>query len=83
MQKTILFLIFSFFASFTYSQITVTNSDIMIVGDEYYVGNDANPSVILGTPGGNKNWNFSFLVPVNQQGSLDQDTITIVSPSRF
>ena len=81
MQKTILILIFSLIISFSYSQITVTNSDIMIVGDEYYVGNDANPSVILGTPGGNKNWNFSFLVPVNQQGSLDQDTITIVSPS--
>ena len=32
----------------------------MIVGDEFYLGKDDNPSIILGSPGGNKTWNFSF-----------------------
>ena len=61
MNKSILILTFSLFTFFSFSQITVTNADLMIVGDEFYLGKDDNPSIILGTPGGNKAWNFSFL----------------------
>ena len=75
MNKTILILIFSLFYFSSFSQITVTNADFMIVGDEFYLGKDDNPSIILGSPGGNKIWNFSFL------NAIDQDTISIVSPS--
>jgi hypothetical protein len=75
MKKSILIITFSLFTFFSFSQITVTNADLMIVGDEFYLGKDDNPSIILGTPGGNKAWNFSFL------NAIEQDTISIVSPS--
>ena len=64
-----------FISNSLFSQITVTDSDLMIVGDEFYQGKDDSPSIILGSPGGNKTWNFSFL------NAIDQDTISIVSPS--
>ena len=44
MNKSILILIFSLFTFFSFSQITVTNADLMIVGDEFYLGKDDNPS---------------------------------------
>ena len=75
MQKSILILFFLFISNSLFSQITVTDSDLMIVGDEFYQGKDDSPSIILGSPGGNKTWNFSFL------NAIDQDTISIVSPS--
>tara|TARA_B100000965_G_scaffold364361_1_gene347984 strand:- start:50 stop:1156 length:1107 start_codon:yes stop_codon:yes gene_type:complete len=75
MQKTILILVFLFSSIFSFSQITVVASDLMMAGDEFYQGLDDNPSIILGTPGGNKNWNFSFL------NAIDEDTISIVAPA--
>ena len=75
MQKSILILFFFFISNSLFSQITVTDSDLMIIGDEFYQGKDDSPSIILGSPGGNKTWNFSFL------NAIDQDTISIVSPS--
>jgi hypothetical protein len=75
MKKTLLSILLSLSCIITYGQITVTHTDMMFVGDEYYQGKDDSPSIILGTAGGNKIWNFSFL------NAIDQDTISIVSPA--
>ena len=60
MKKTLLSILLSLSCVISYGQITVTHMDMMFVGDEYYQGKDDNPSIILGTPGANKIWNFSF-----------------------
>ena len=75
MKKTLLSILLSLSCIITYGQITVTHMDMMFVGDEYFLGKDDNPAIILGTSGANKIWNFSFL------NAIDQDTVSIVSPS--
>ena len=75
MKKTLLSIVLSLSCVLIYGQITVTHMDMMFVGDEYYQGKDDSPSIILGTAGANKIWNFSFL------NAIEQDTISIVSPA--
>ena len=74
MKKTLLSIILSSAFLFTSGQITVVKSNLLVVGDKFYEATDDNPSLILGSPGGNKTWNFSFL------NAIDQDTINIVAP---
>ena len=74
MKKTLLSIILSISCILSFAQVTVTHMDIMFAGDEYYEKTDNMPPIILGSPGGNKVWNFSFL------NGLDQDTVRIVSP---
>jgi hypothetical protein len=74
MKKTLLSIILSSAFLFTSGQITVVKSNLLVVGDKFYEATDDNPSLILGSPGGNKTWNFSFL------NAIDQDTIIIVAP---
>ena len=54
MKKTLLSILLSLSCIITYGQITVTHMDMMFVGDEYFLGKDDNPAIILGTPGANK-----------------------------
>ena len=74
MKRILLSILLSISCIFLFAQITVTHMDLMYAGDEYYEKTDANPPIILGTPGGNKTWNFSFL------NALDLDTVKIISP---
>lgn len=74
MKKTLLSLVLSLSCIFSFAQITVTHMNLMVVGDEFYEAIDDSPSIILGTAGPNKTWNFSFL------SALEQDTVSIVAP---
>lgn len=74
MKKTLLSIILSISCILSFAQVTVTHMDIMFAGDEYYEKTDNMPPIILGSPGGNKVWNFSFL------NALEQDTVRIISP---
>ena len=70
-RLTILLLIFT---NYGYSQITVTDMDIMGVGDVVYMSEDFNPNISLGNSGANQTWDFSSL-----QSSYT-DVIDIISP---
>ena len=51
------------FVNFSYSQITVTDMDIMGVGDVVYLSEDFNANISLGNSGTNQTWDFSSLQP--------------------
>jgi len=51
------------FVNFSYSQITVTDMDIMGVGDVVYLSEDFNANISLGNTGTNQTWDFSSLQP--------------------
>ena len=51
------------FVNFSYSQITVTDMDIMGVGDVVYLSEAFNANISLGNSGTNQTWDFSSLQP--------------------
>ena len=55
--------IFTLFSLFTFSQITVTDSDIISVGDVVYQAVDSIPSssITIGNSGASQIWDFSNL----------------------
>ena len=76
-MKNIIFTIFSvFIVIFAFPQITLTDMDIVDVGDVILQSYDNNPSssINLGSPGLNQNWDFSSL----QTSYID--TLAFISP---
>lgn len=76
-MKTKLFTIaLAFFSVNALAQITVTDSDIISVGDIVYQAVDSIPSssITVGTPGSNQTWNFSSLQV------MEVDAIEGISP---
>ena len=50
-----------FFSIFSFSQITVTDSDLLDIGDIIYLAEDSITSINLGSAGQNQTWDFSAL----------------------
>ena len=76
-MKTKLFTITLTFISFNvFAQITVTDYDIMDIGDVITQANDSMPSslITIGNSGPNQSWDFSSLQ------EMDIETIEVVSP---
>ncbi len=76
-MRTQLFTIFLAFISLnTLAQITVTDSDIISVGDIVYQAVDSLPSnsITIGNSGSNQTWNFSSLQ------DMEVDIIEVISP---
>ena len=57
------------------AQITITSSDFGNVGDQFFVGQDPNPTVTPGNAGANQTWNFTGLV------TSSLDTIYFLDPA--
>ena len=62
-MKKIFTVLMVLFVNFSYSQITVTDMDIMGVGDVVYLSEDFNANISLGNSGTNQTWDFSSLQP--------------------
>ncbi|MCB0402933.1 MAG: T9SS type A sorting domain-containing protein [Flavobacteriales bacterium] len=79
MKKTLLsFLMFGAVGIYTASaQITVTDADIVSVGDNVEQAHDTLPSVTIGSSGASQTWNFSSI----SQHTLD--TMKFRDPSTF
>ena len=76
MKEQLFITAFLFFFSNVFSQITVTDSDLVNVGDVIYKAYDDNPAstILVGSPGSNQSWDFSSL----QMSSID--TLFFVDP---
>ena len=74
-MKNIFTILMILFVNFGYSQITVTDMDIMGVGDVVYMSEDFNANILLGNSGANQTWDFSSLQ------SSSTDVIDIISPA--
>jgi len=61
MKTRIFTILFSVFSVFTFAQITVTDADLLGVGDVIYLADDDNTIVNLGNTGQNQTWDFSAL----------------------
>lgn len=57
------------------AQITITSSDFGNIGDQFFVGQDPNPTVTPGNSGANQTWNFTGLV------TSSLDTIYFLDPA--
>lgn len=57
------------------AQITITSSDFGNIGDQFFVGQDPNPTVTPGNAGANQTWNFTGLV------TSSLDTIYFLDPA--
>ena len=64
MKTRILTILLSVFTVFTFAQITVTDNDILSIGDVVYQPEDDNtgPQITPGNSGANQIWDFSSLV---------------------
>ena len=61
MKTRILTILLSVFSVFTFAQITVTDADLLGVGDIIYLADDDNTIVNVGSAGQNQTWDFSTL----------------------
>ena len=63
MKTRILTILLSVFSVFTFAQITVTDADILGIGDVIYQAFDDMPSssISTGNTGANQSWDFSSL----------------------
>ncbi len=61
MRTILLTFTISLLSLFSFSQITVTDIDLLDAGDYVYLAEDYNPSINLGGTGQNQNWDFSSL----------------------
>ena len=73
MKSKITFLFF-LMTSFTFSQITIIDTDLMDVGDVIFLSDDENTIVNIGNAGQNQSWDFSSL-----QNNYTWD-MSVVSP---
>ena len=71
MIKKILTIALAVFTINTYAQITVTDNDVLSIGDVMYLAetNSVNSSINLGGVGANQNWDFSSLQVMNVETS--------------
>ena len=76
MKTRILTILLSVFSVFTFAQITVTDADILGIGDVIYQAFDDMPSssISTGNTGANQSWDFSSL------NISELDTMIIISP---
>jgi len=58
-------LLLAFTSVIAFSQITVTDANLLGIGDIIYLADDDNTIVNIGAPGQNQTWNFSTLQSVN------------------
>ena len=61
MKTRILIILLSVFSVFTFAQITVTDADLLGVGDIIYLADDDNTIVNVGSAAQNQTWDFSTL----------------------
>ena len=75
-KKQILLLVFILLTGNSYAQITVTDTDIIDVGDIIYQATDSIPGTMItpGNSGANQTWDFSSL------NISELDTMIIISP---
>ena len=76
MKKNLLAIALVFAGINSFAQITVTDSDLMSIGDVIYQGYDESPSssISLGNAGPNQTWDFSALQ------SQEYDTTNFIDP---
>tara|TARA_B100001540_G_C15810087_1_gene644075 strand:- start:1600 stop:2688 length:1089 start_codon:yes stop_codon:yes gene_type:complete len=76
MKTKILTIVLSVFSVFTFSQITVTDADLLGIGDVIYQAYDEmpSPSISPGNPGSNQTWDFSSL------NATESESLEIISP---
>ena len=58
MKTRIFTILFSVFCVLTFAQITVTDADLLDIGDVIYLADDDNTIVNLGNTGQNATWDF-------------------------
>ena len=75
MKIRILTILLSVFSVFTFAQITVTDADLLEIGDVIYLANDDNTIVNIGSAGQNQTWDFSTLQ------STDSWSMEVVDPT--
>ena len=76
MKKSYFLIVFFSIISFVgISQITVTDADLLDVGDIIYLADDESTIVNIGSPGQNQTWNFSALQ------SIDSWMMEVVDPT--
>lgn len=73
MKKSLL-IFASLYGSVASAQITITQSDFITVGKTIYQAIDSNATIMIGSAGANRTWNFSSLA------SDSKDTIDVVTP---
>ena len=76
MKTKILTIFLSVFSVFAFSQITVTDADLLGIGDVIYQAYDEmpSPSISPGNPGANQTWDFSSL------NATESESLEIISP---
>ena len=75
MKIRILTILLSVFSVFTFAQITVTDADLLEIGDVIYLANDDNTIVNVASAGQNQTWDFSTLQ------STDSWSMEVVDPT--
>ena len=75
MKTRILTILLSVFSVFTFAQITVTDADLLGVGDIIYLADDDNTIVNVGSAAQNQSWDFSSLQ------SMDSWSMEVVDPT--
>ena len=76
MKKNLFAIALMFLGVNSFAQITVTDADLMSIGDIIYQGYDESPSssISLGNAGPNQTWDFSTLQ------SQEYDTTKFINP---